>query len=264
MAKRPFQAHQAHNVAPPHSSRSEAVETVHGLRAALAVFARRRDDVLRVAYARSVRGDVGEFGRWAESRRLPFVETTDAELDRLAESTHHEGLCVVARPRRWLSTQELTEALARNRGLAIALDRVRNPYNVGAILRSAAFLGLDAALLGAPAPHPALAPAAVRVAEGAAEHIDLARTTDLGETLGRLRSHGIQIVGADGSSPTSAIGFAFRRPALLVVGHEREGLGDRVRGRCDSVVSIPGSGRVESLNVAVAAGILMAQMKRDA
>jgi TrmH RNA methyltransferase len=193
---------------------------------------------------------------------MPVVETTDDELDRLVGSTHHEGLCIVARPRKWLSVKELADALARTRGLAIALDRVRNPYNVGAILRSAAFLGLDAALLGAPAPHPALAPAAVRVAEGAAEHIELARTTDLGETLARLRSHGVHIVGADGRSTTSTVGFAFRRPAVLVMGHEREGLGDRVRARCDAVVSIPGSGRVESLNVSVAAGILMAQMKR--
>jgi TrmH RNA methyltransferase len=257
MAKRPFLAQK-----PPHSARGESVEVVHGLHAALAVFARRRSDVLRVAYAQSVRREVADLGRWATSQRVPFVETTDAELDRLAESTHHEGLCIVARPRNWLSVRELTLALARTRGVAIALDRVRNPYNVGAVLRSAAFLGLDAALLGAPAPHPVLAPAAIRVAEGAAEQIELARTTDLGETLTRLRSHSIQIVGADGRAPTSAVGFVFRRPAVLVVGHEREGLGDRVRARCDAVVSIPGSGRVESLNVSVAAGILMAQMKR--
>lgn len=245
---------------PPPSG--EPIDSVHGLRAGLAVFARRRDDVLRVAHTRSVRHEVGELARWAVSRRVPIVEVTDTELDRLAESTHHEGLCVVARPRRWLSVQELADALARARGLAIALDRVRNPYNVGAILRSAAFLGLDAALLGAPSPHPALAPAAVRVAEGAAEHIELARTTDLGETLSRLQSRGVHVVGADGRSTTSALGFAFRRPAVLVMGHEREGLGNRVRDRCDAVVSIPGSGRVESLNVSVAAGILMAEMKR--
>jgi RNA methyltransferase, TrmH family len=218
--------------------------------------------VLRVAHTRSVRQEVGDLARWAISRRVPIVEVTDTELARLAESMHHEGLCIVARHRKWLSVQELADALARTRGLAIALDRVRNPYNVGAILRSAAFLGLDAALLGAPAPHPTLAPAAVRVAEGAAEQIELARTTDLGETLSRLRSRGVHVVGTDGRATTSAVGFAFRRPAVLVMGHEREGLGDRVRGRCDAVVSIPGSGRVESLNVSVAAGILMAQMKR--
>jgi len=253
--------HRPRAPGPPQAPR-EPVETVQGLRAGLAVFSRRRDDVLRVAYARPVRQDVAELARWCASRRLPCAEMSEAELDRLAESTHHEGLCVAARPRRWLSTRELADALARERGAAIALDRVRNPYNVGAILRSAAFFGLDAALLGAPAPHPGLAPAAIRVAEGGAEHVQLARTTDLGETLARLRARGVRVVGADGHATTSAIGFAFGRPAVLVLGNERGGLGERVRAQCDAVVRVPGGGRVESLNVAVAAGILMAEMKR--
>jgi len=161
-----------------------------------------------------------------------------------------------------MSAQDLASTLARDKGAAVALDRVRNPYNVGSILRSAAFLGLDAALLGTPAPHPALAPAAVRVAEGGAEHLALARTTDLGETLARLRARGVQVVGADGRAKTSATGFAFGRPSVLVVGNERGGLGDRVRAACDAVVSVPGGGRLESLNVAVAAGVLMAEMTR--
>jgi TrmH RNA methyltransferase len=241
----------------------DRVETVHGLRAGLAVFARRREDVLRVAYARSLRQEVAELSRWCASRRLPCAETSEAELDRFAESTHHEGLCVLARARRWLSTQELADALARSRSSAIALDRVRNPYNVGAILRSAAFFGFDAALLGAPAPHPGLAPTAVRVAEGGVEHLHVARTTDLGETLARLRTRGVRVVGADGKAKTRAAGFAFGRPSVLVVGNERGGLGDRVRAACDALVSIPAQGRVESLNVAVAAGVLMAEIMRE-
>jgi TrmH RNA methyltransferase len=195
--------------------------------------------VLRVAYSRAVRPDLAEVLRWCASSRIPCEERSDAELDRIAESTHHEGLCVATRPRRWLSTSEVADALTRAKGTAVALDRVRNPYNVGAILRSAAFFGVDAVLLGTPAPHPGLAPTAVRVAEGGAEHVQLARTTDLADTLARLRARGI-----------------------LVVGNEREGLGERVRAQCDAVVAVRGSGSVESLNVAVAAGVLVAEMTR--
>jgi RNA methyltransferase, TrmH family len=81
--------------------------------------------------------------------------------------------------------------LVKRSGTAIALDRVRNPYNIGAIVRSAAFFGVDAALLGTPAPHPGLPPTAVRVAEGGAEHLALARTTDSptpSPAFGRRRS----------------------------------------------------------------------------
>ncbi|HEY3821185.1 MAG TPA: RNA methyltransferase [Polyangiaceae bacterium] len=246
----------------PRDTPRESSETIHGLRAGLAVLKHRRDDVLRVAHSREVRHELGDVLRGSASARVPCEEMTPSELERIAESAQHEGLCVAVRPRRWLSTSDLADLLIRAGGAAIALDRVRNPYNIGAILRSAAFFGVDALLLGTPAPHPGLAPTAVRVAEGGAEHVQLARTTDLADTLGRLRARGVRIVGADGQATTGAAGFAFGRPALLVVGNEREGLGDRVRARCDALVAVRGAGSVESLNVSVAAGVLMAEMTR--
>jgi RNA methyltransferase, TrmH family len=261
--------HRPQPPSPPHDiprDRRAEVETTQGLRAGLAVFARRRDEVLRVAYARGVRPELGEIIRWCASQRIPCQELSDAELDRVAESTHHEGLCVAARPRRWLSTSELADALTRTQGkggCGIALDRVRNPYNVGAILRSAAFFGMDGLLLGAPAPHASLAPTAVRVAEGGTEHLHLARTTDLADTLARLRARGIRVVGTDARTATGAVGFAFGRPVVLVVGNEREGLADRVRTQCDAVVAVRGSGMLDSLNVAVATGVLMAEMTKE-
>jgi TrmH RNA methyltransferase len=255
----------------PVSPPSEGIEIVQGVRAGLAVLARRPGDVVRVAFAREVRHEVADAMRRGDTRAIRWDEVGEPELHRLADSTHHEGLCVAVRARRWLPAHDLAEALvrssrenaARGGGTAIALDRVRNPYNVGAILRSAAFFGVDAALLGAPAPHPGLAPTAVRVAEGGAEHLLLSRTTDLADTLARLRSRAVRVVGADAHAPESAFGFAFPRPAVLVVGNEREGLGDRVRAQCDALVRIPGGGAVESLNVAAAAGVLLGQMMRD-
>jgi TrmH RNA methyltransferase len=239
---------------------SEATELVHGLRAGLAVLARRRDDIQRVLYARTVRREVEELVRWAASRRVECAEAGQREIDRLAESTHHEGLLVACRPRRWASIEDVADILVRSQGTAVALERVRNPYNVGAILRSAAFFGVDAAVLGAPAPHPGLPPVAVRVAEGGAEQILLARTTDLAETVARLRARGVQVIGAEATGAVSVFVCSWRRPTMLVVGHEREGLGARVRARCDAIVSIPGSGRVQSLNVSVAAGVFISEM----
>jgi TrmH RNA methyltransferase len=244
-----------------HAPAREASELVQGLRAGLAAFARRPDDVLRVLFARTVRQEVSELARWAARQGIPCAEASESELDRFADSSHHEGLCVVTRPRRWGSARELADLLARTRGAGVAFDRVRNPYNVGAILRSAAFFGLEGALFGSQAPHPELAGTAVRVAEGGIEHLVVSRTTDLADTLARLRPR-VQVVGADGRATTSALGFAFARPAVLVLGHEREGLSERVRAQCDAIVAIGGSGRVESLNVAVAAGVLMAEMIR--
>lgn len=269
---RPHRPHRPHrgprppgpSVPPqPHAPPAEHEnETVQGLRAGLAVFDERPQDVLRVAYTRAVRSEVSALIRWATSQAVPCGEASDADLERVAQSSHHEGLCVLARPRRWLATNELADLLARTRGTCVALDRVRNPYNIGAILRSAAFFGVDAALLGAPAPHPGLAPTAVRVAEGGVEHVALARTTDLADTLARLRARGAHVVGADGASTADVLTHRFARPAVLVLGNEREGLADRIRAQCDAVVAIRGSGAVESLNVAVAAGVLVSALCR--
>ena len=246
----------------PREPRDLRSEVVQGLRAGLAVFARRPDDVVRVVYTREVRSEIADLVRWATRAGVPCAEVSAGELDRLGESSHHEGLCVVTRPRRWAPARELGDVLDRTRGAAVAFDRVRNPYNVGAILRSAAFFGFDAALFGAQAPHPDLAPTAIRVAEGGVEHLLVSRTTDLADTLARLRERGVRVVGADGRATESAVGFAFERPTVLVLGNEREGLGDRVRAQCDAIVAVRGSGAVESLNVAVAAGVLMAEVTR--
>jgi TrmH RNA methyltransferase len=245
---------------PPTPREAAPLETVQGLRAGLAVFARRRDDIQRVAFSRIVRREVDELLRWASSRPIECVEANDREMDRLAGSGHHEGLLVTCRPRKWAAIKELAETLLKAKGTAIALERVRNPYNVGAILRTAAFFGVDAALLGAPAPHPGLPPLAVRVAEGGAEHLVLARTTDLADSLSRLRSLGVAVVGTDAGASTSVFGFSWARPTVVVVGHEREGLGPRARAQCTAVVSIRGSGSMDSLNVSAAAGVLIAQM----
>lgn len=243
------------------------IERIHGLRAGLAVLAKRPADVERVACTSELLDEVERTLGPQHAERLGVGVLDDRQIERLAHTAQHEGLCLEARARRWASPQELAELLCtgdgtsgKARGVAVALDRVRNSYNIGAILRSAAFFGVDAALLGAPAPHPGLDPNAIRVAEGGAEHLVLARTTDLADTLSRLRARGVKVFGADGKGETSALGFPFPRPAVLVLGNEREGMAPRVRAQCDQILAIRGSGTIESLNVGVAAGVLIAQL----
>jgi TrmH RNA methyltransferase len=152
--------------APPRDAPRAPLELTFGLRASLAVFERRRAEIMRVSWSRAVESSIGELLAWASREEIVNELLTDAELASVSGSAHHEGLCVAARPRAWTPPGALADLLASAKGAAIALDRVRNAYNVGAVLRTAAFFGMDAAILGAPAPHPALAPDAVRVAEG--------------------------------------------------------------------------------------------------
>ena len=232
-------------------------EIVYGLRAALSVFASRPADIERVAWVPPA-PEVKPIARWARNNGVECREVRETELGKLAQSHNHEGVCLMTKPRKFVAQGDLAEILVRRKGAAVALDRVRNPYNVGAIVRTAAFFGIDAVILGAPAPHPALAPDAVRVAEGGAEHVALARTTDLADTLERLHKRGVSVVGADSHATLEARGFRHQRPVVVVVGHEREGLAPRIREQCDTLVALRGADNVESLNVAVATGILLA------
>ncbi len=238
------------------------MEVLYGWQAGLALLRHRAADVVSVAYSAERWGRELDEALGRVSRQVGVHEASERDLEREAGTSHHEGLVLTVRERRWLTPADLAEGLRQSRGVALALDRVRNPYNVGAILRSAAFFGVDAVLLGAPAPHPALAPDAVRVAEGGSEHVRLARTTDLATTLQKLRERGVTVVGADGASEVEVTGYDFAPPVVVVMGNEREGMSERVRAQCDAIVAIGGTGAVESLNVAVAAGVLIAEVTR--
>lgn len=238
-------------------------EILFGLRAVIALCEKRPEDVVRLGYSGDVEKDVRDIVRALGKKRVECRAMQSKELDRVAGTNHHEGLVVEAKERRWSNVNELADLLVKTKGTAVALDRVRNPFNIGAILRSAAFFGVDAFLLGAPAPHPGLDPAAVRVAEGGAEHVTVSRTTDLADTLSRLRARGVRVLGADGHAAEDALAKPFGRPSLLVLGNEREGLGPRIRAQCDAIVAIRGSGAVESLNVGVAAGVLIAHLTKS-
>lgn len=243
--------------------RPDANEIVYGFRASLAFFERRPENIVRVEYHRDLRRSLANLERWAIAHRIPCVESSDEELSRFSGTKNHEGVCLEVEPRIWQNLQEFADMLVRTRGTAIALERIRNPYNIGAILRSAAFFGMDAALLGAPAPHPGLPADAIRVAEGGAEQLEFARTTDLPDTLGRLRARGITVVGAESEATVNAIGCTYKRPLVVVLGHEREGLSERAKAQCDTLVAIPGLSSVRSLNVSIAASVLFAEVMRD-
>ncbi|HTV17580.1 MAG TPA: RNA methyltransferase [Polyangiaceae bacterium] len=235
---------------------------LYGLRSGLAVFERRPGDIRRIGFDAALRAELAELQRWAAGAGVPCREEDERELAARAQSSQHEGLVLDVLPRRWLPARELVAELAQSPGVVVALDRVRNPQNVGAVLRSAAFFGVKAVILGAPAPHPGLPPFALRVAEGGAEHLAFCRTTDLADTLARLRSEGIPIIGADAHA-TGGLDTIEQQPSrVLVLGHEREGLGPRIKAQCSALVTIQGSGALDSLNVAVAAGVLLAELWR--
>lgn len=238
-------------------------ELIYGLRAVDAVLVVRPQDALELSFDPRAERNIAPVIERARAKGVRVSPTSEHELRSITRTHNHEGIALRAAPRRWTPAKDLANVLSNGRGTAVALDRVRNPYNIGAIVRSAAFFGIDAVLFGSRAPEPDLPEDAVRVAEGGAEHLALSRTTDLAETLKRLRESGVQIVGAESDGASSAVGFCFASKSVLVLGHEREGISERVRAQCDALVAIRGSGVIESLNVAIAASVMISELVRD-
>lgn len=234
-------------------ARGEAV--VYGLRAALAVAEHRPAAIRRVFHHEKLRRDIGPLLKAAAAHRRPYREVTREELKKLAGGVHHEGVVVFADPLplRDLSTLELPPD-----ALVLALDDVGNPHNMGAILRSCAWFGVHALVVPRTDGQAALSAAAVRVAQGGAEVVPVVAVDDLPAALVILRGRGLRVVGADQRARPLEFTRPLPRPLCLVLGNESRGLHGATQTACDFRISIPGSGPVESLNVSVAAGILLA------
>ncbi|MET0341498.1 MAG: RNA methyltransferase [Polyangiales bacterium] len=232
-------------------------ECVVGLGAAHAVLRARPRDVLNIAHTQSARAALRELLRQAARHRIAYREVDPDELGRIAGTVHHEGVCLLVRRRTDVKLAVLREALTQG-GLLLALDRVENPHNVGALLRSAAWFGVAGLVIAGPHDARGLPPSAVRVAEGGAEFVPTCFVPALAPALAQLAKSGVAIVGADAGVGTPITDYVFPPRAVLVLGSERHGLAPEVKQHCTALVHIEGTDRVESLNVSVAAGIMLA------
>lgn len=237
----------------------EETQKVYGISAVLAVLAQRPEQVLSIAYSRAARKPLANALREAARRRIAYREVDEEELARIAGSLHHEGVCVLAREPAALDLAAMVRR-TEPRGLILALDGVQNPHNVGGILRSAAFFGAAGLVLGGQrgARAEGLPPAALRVAEGGAEHVGVLRVSELAPALRQLARAGLRVIGADAHAKSSLTELSWPARTVLVLGSEAEGLARDVRALCDATVRIVGRGALESLNVSVAAGVMLA------
>ena len=146
-------------------------------------------------------------------------------------------------------------------GPFLLLDGVQNPHNFGSILRSAAHFGCGG-VIGEAAQLPPLSAASLRVAEGGAESVPLVAVEDPVATLGALKKLGVRVVSTTSRAETPIAAAGLSRDVVLILGSEAEGVSPRLARLADLQVRIPGCGAVQSLNVAVACGIVLAEACR--
>ncbi len=231
---------------------------VAGLPAVSALFATAPERVERLFFDERMKTATGGFCTTLARARKPYRLVPPEELARIAGTVLHGGIVAVAQPRP-MPELDLAEAArwAADGKLLLLLDGVGNPHNLGAIARSAAFFGLPRLILS---DHPAQAQpsdASYRVAEGGLEYLALYRAPRFAQALKRLRRH-YRVLGTatDKGRPVHTLARA-DKPFALVLGNEEQGLPGSTLSACDEIVTIPGSGRVQSLNVSASAAIFM-------
>jgi 23S rRNA (guanosine2251-2'-O)-methyltransferase len=218
----------------------------------------------------AVRGRREVLEVWATERALsaePWLRENgrrvhvkqERELTEAAGTRDHQGVVAWVEPYRYADAHELA---AVDRPLLVCLDQVSDPRNLGAVCRTAEAAGATGVVV--PSHGSALVtPAVARSSAGAVEHLPVAVVTNLARFLGEAKRGDLWVLGAAGDAPRSMWEADLGGGLALVFGAEGKGLRPLVRRTCDELVSIPLEGHVESLNVSVAASVLLYEAKRQ-
>jgi 23S rRNA (guanosine2251-2'-O)-methyltransferase len=190
-------------------------------------------------------------------RGVPMRFEPREQLDRAAGGAAHQGVVAFGSAERYAELDDT----ARAGGLHVVLDGIEDPHNLGAIIRTAHAAGAAAVVI--PERRAAgLTETVARAAAGALAYLPVVRVANTGRALDELKSHGYWIYGLDERGQEVYDRVEFTRPTAIVLGGEGRGLHEHVAKRCDFLVRIPMAGEVASLNVSVAAGVMLFEWKR--
>ncbi len=193
---------------------------------------------------------------------VPVRHIPHDQLTRLAQTAAHQGVVAVGSQKQYTDVDDLLANKRGEKALIVVLDGVEDPHNLGAIIRTADAAGADGIIIPERRAVGVTA-AAAKASAGAAEHLPVARVTNTARTLEELKARNIWIVGLDERGPQDYTAPDYNLDCALVLGAEGKGLHALVRKKCDFLVSIPMLGQVPSLNVSVAAGVVLYEIVRQ-
>ena len=203
----------------------------------------------------------------ARVRNVTVKRAPRTSLDRAVGNTHHQGVMARVGAARYVDADDLLSSIGARVGsesepLVVVLDGVEDPRNLGAILRTAECAGVDGVFV--PERRAAgLTDAVAKASAGAIEHVPVSRVTNLSRLIEELKERKVWVVGAVGDATMNYTDWDWTRPSAVVLGGEGAGLHRLVRENCDVLVRIPLRGKVQSLNVSVAAGIILYEVLRQ-
>lgn len=200
----------------------------------------------------------------AEKAGVPIKHCTRRELDRLEPSVPHQGVIALVSPARYNDLSSILAKIERSEhnALLIVLDNIQDPRNLGAILRTAEAVNTDAVII--PKNRAVGITAAVHKASaGASTYVPIVKVANIAHTIDTLKDGGIWVAGAAEDASCLYTDADFSVPLCLVLGSEGKGLRRLVKQKCDYLIHLPMLGKIDSLNVSVAAGVLLYEVIRQ-
>ena len=199
----------------------------------------------------------------AKRHGIPVTHKTKADLEKALPGISHQGFVVVAEDFRYSELEQL--ALSSTEGdeepVILVADHITDEGNLASIIRTSAFFGVKGIVI--PKDRSAsISPRVLKRAVGCHLYLGISRVVNLSRALDFLARRGYWVIGAAGEASRSIYEYDWSGPVALVVGNEEKGLGQAVRKKCHDLVRIPSCGYVDSLNVGVATGIILAQIAK--
>jgi 23S rRNA (guanosine2251-2'-O)-methyltransferase len=203
----------------------------------------------------------------AKQKRIPVHRVPRFDFDRQLGDARHQGVVAKVAAARYADPDDLLDSVEARIGTSdppflIVLDGIEDPRNMGSILRTAECSGVHGVFVPERRAT-GLTDTVAKVAAGALEYVPVARVTNLVRLIEQLKERNIWVLGAAGEAKQTNTEWDWKLPSAIIVGNEGQGLHRLVREKCDSLVRIPVAGKLESLNVSVAAGVLMYEVRRQ-
>ncbi len=194
------------------------------------------------------------FLNFLKDKKIAFQKVSKGELNRLTDNALHQGMAADVKEYEYLELLDVLDTSKHQRFLI--LDGIEDPHNLGAIMRTAEAVQLDAIIMSRKGQVPLNATVA-KVSSGAIEHVPVVLVSNINQAIMNLKKENVWVIGTDGSTDKTIDDMPKDCSLAIVLGNEGEGIRPLVKQNCDLLVKIPMYGKINSLNVSVAAALMM-------
>jgi TrmH RNA methyltransferase len=235
----------------------------YGIHSCLKLFEKRKEDIIRLYLDESNVRAFKPLMKWCSQNKKAYHIVENHELEKITESHHHEGVCILAKMPKAMDFDQMVANIKNEKNVCLLyLDGVSNPHNIGSIMRAMAHFGVFY-ILGEEGRVPELSPSAFRIAKGGAEFVHLVLIKKPDEGLKTLKKYGFNLVTTSSHGGSSLYDYSFLNKTVIIMGAESEGVSKKLFDFAENKIQIPGTGYVESLNVAVASALCVSYCTKN-